>query len=491
MKQKPLKMRLLNTIVIISFVAVILCTICFVWMLNNVKTEMLDKGQSITDILIDTVKDGFLQNEGNTQSIVLQYIGLVGTDGKAADRELLLAVKENLDTYDGDGYLATPAVLFIVDNSVVKEILPVDEESEAMYSGMNIDEFTQVMDESFRDYYLPIDEIFSILQEGDFLYNPEIEGVPAIAFAHVGGEKYLALFAPSFLNNNLFDALYGFAAMMHEESAVEIDSVVLKFSIILTIVCLLLLVLILVFARRLSSAVAEPVEREKEILTQINRQKAALLSDISHEIRTPLTVISGYAQSANKQIEEGSADEETIQGLLVVQLEAQRLANLAQQLISAPNPEFDEDFLGAVDPQFLAQHANRLITPILEKNNNQLALLIEDNCPPVYTNADMITQVLMNLCINANRHTQDGKITLEISPAGSKVAFTVADNGDGIDESLLENVFQRGVSGDGGNGLGLSICKEVVESHGGEISITSQKDEGTRVTFTLPIASIE
>ena len=239
---------------------------------------------------------------------------------------------------------------------------------------------------------------------------------------------------------------------------------------------------------RLYSNQQKMLAQQNQQLENLNRQKAVLLSDISHEIRTPLTVMSGYAQSARKQIAAGKADEETIQGLLVIQLEAQRLANLAQQLVITPLSEEGDILSGSVDPDELVQQATRMINPILEKNNNHLTQQIEKDCPPVHTNADMIIQVLMNLCINANRHMQDGEITLEIVSSGDMVTFNVADNGDGISEELLPIVFERGKSGDGESGIGLAICKDVVESHGGEIGITSKKGVGTRVTFTLPIA---
>lgn len=64
----------------------------------------------------------------------------------------------------------------------------------------------------------------------------------------------------------------------------------------------------------------------------------------------------------------------------------------------------------------------------------------------------------------------------------------VEDKGDGIDPALLTRVFERGVSGDGGSGLGLSICKDVVEAHGGKIEVESEAGAGTRVSFTLPLS---
>ncbi|MDL2272960.1 HAMP domain-containing histidine kinase [Oscillospiraceae bacterium OttesenSCG-928-G22] len=226
-------------------------------------------------------------------------------------------------------------------------------------------------------------------------------------------------------------------------------------------------------------------------LNRAGRQKAMLLTDVSHEIRTPLAVISGYAQRARQQIAAGTVSEETLQGLLTIQLEAHRLAELSQQLISTPMVA-DATPPGPVNPRDVMEQAAALVRPILDKNRNALHLQVESDCPPIHAGAGMIAQVLVNLCVNANRHTQDDAIIIAAGLAGNgMVEFAVSDNGDGIDAALLRAVFERGVSGDGKSGLGLPICKEIVEAHGGEIGIASQPGEGTRVSFTLPASSAQ
>lgn len=230
------------------------------------------------------------------------------------------------------------------------------------------------------------------------------------------------------------------------------------------------------------------LDEQNAVLSQINRQKAELLSNISHEIRTPLTVMSGYAQRARNQITAGTADDNTLRGLLTVQLEAQRLAGLAQQLLDSSVLKADTA-PAPVAPQELVEQAANLVQPILDKHGNRLAARADDGCPQVLANTGMVAQVLVNLCVNANRHTRGGQITLGATPAPEgMVAFTVADDGDGIDEALLPRLFERGVSGDGESGLGLAICKEVVESHGGVIGVVPRPGGGTLVTFTLPQA---
>jgi signal transduction histidine kinase len=103
----------------------------------------------------------------------------------------------------------------------------------------------------------------------------------------------------------------------------------------------------------------------------------------------------------------------------------------------------------------------------------------------------MIIQVLTNLCVNANRHTEGGTVRMAARAQAGAVAFSVQDNGEGVRPDLMGRVFERGVSGDHETGIGLAICRDVVEFHGGAISLESTPGEGTLVAFTLPIAGQE
>jgi signal transduction histidine kinase len=99
----------------------------------------------------------------------------------------------------------------------------------------------------------------------------------------------------------------------------------------------------------------------------------------------------------------------------------------------------------------------------------------------------MLGQLVSNLLSNAGRHTKNGEITISLTQEGNRLITTVADTGEGIDPAMLPRIFERGASGDGSTGYGLSICKTVVETHGGEIRIESEPGKGTAARFTLPI----
>lgn len=119
------------------------------------------------------------------------------------------------------------------------------------------------------------------------------------------------------------------------------------------------------------------------------------------------------------------------------------------------------------------------------RQGNELISDVSDDLT-VYGNADLLSQVIINLLQNANTHTKSGVIKLQASKDDGKLTVTVSDNGSGIPQQLLPHVFERGVT-DGGTGVGLFVCKTVVESHGGTIHIESDGSSGTKVIVTLPV----
>jgi signal transduction histidine kinase len=124
---------------------------------------------------------------------------------------------------------------------------------------------------------------------------------------------------------------------------------------------------------------------------------------------------------------------------------------------------------------------------LLKKDGNSLVLRIPDGLPLLTGNRDMLKQVVNNLIFNAGKHTRGGEITVSLEQDGDSLVAAVADTGEGIDPDILPRIFERGVSGDGATGYGLSICKTIVEMHGGEIHIESDPGKGTTVRFSLPL----
>jgi len=109
--------------------------------------------------------------------------------------------------------------------------------------------------------------------------------------------------------------------------------------------------------------------------------------------------------------------------------------------------------------------------------------------PQVIGNADKLTQVIWNLLSNANEHTKKGEITISAKSENGVTEVCVSDTGEGIAPELLPRIFERHIKGDGGNtGIGLSICCEIIEAHGGRIWFESEQRKGAAVRFTLQSA---
>lgn len=240
---------------------------------------------------------------------------------------------------------------------------------------------------------------------------------------------------------------------------------------------------------------AREKEREMQetnlLLDRMSRLKSDFLANISHEMRTPLTVMASYAGLTAMQLQRGATNEKTLENLETIKRETIRLAGLVEGLKEVSLEKERQQTLEDVAPLSLLRKVVDFCQPICDKNKNKLTVRNYSGEVMVRVNPDSIFQTLLNLVINANRHTKEGSIVLSIQEnhphAGSDfVNITVEDNGTGIDPALIPKLFKRGVSEDSSSGLGLPICKEIIEEHGGRIWIESKKGEGTVVLFTLP-----
>ena len=245
--------------------------------------------------------------------------------------------------------------------------------------------------------------------------------------------------------------------------------------------------------RRTESELAKAEEQrrtlaaERTAMEKLYRMKTEFLATVSHELKTPLTIMGGYAQLTEQQLDTGTVNEKTKEKQQYIFIETQRLSQLVDKLLDLSIEDAGASDDISADVEGAIHRVLAICQPILEKNNNRLDTQIEQGCPYVAASPDMILQVLVNLATNANRHVKDDAITITAKQDGDMILFRVEDRGDGIPPQLLGSVFDRGVSGDGGTGFGLFVCKENIEAHGGEINIESKQGKGTTVCFTLPM----
>ncbi|WP_424767763.1 cell wall metabolism sensor histidine kinase WalK [Paenibacillus sp. sgz302251] len=233
---------------------------------------------------------------------------------------------------------------------------------------------------------------------------------------------------------------------------------------------------------------------EQEKLEQSRRE---FVANVSHELRTPLTTIKSYAEALN----DGALEERELSERFVgvISNETERMIRLVTDLLHLSRLDSNQaplrrrqtnvhDMLDEVADRFSFQ---------LRQKSIKAAVRVDRGLRSAWLDRDQIDQVLDNLFSNAIKYTLDGG-TIELMAKkqddSSVLAISVKDTGIGIPKKDLNLIFDRFYRVDkarsrnmGGTGLGLSIAREIVKAHGGTISLHSELNEGTTVTFTLPL----
>lgn len=225
--------------------------------------------------------------------------------------------------------------------------------------------------------------------------------------------------------------------------------------------------------------------RAKEKAESADHMKSAYLANMTHEIRTPLHAIVGFSDLLSIETDPEAREEymnviktnnEMLMGLINDVLDMSKIeANMLTFTLASLNiPLWMQEMYNTV---FLR------IPPGVE--------LIMDACEPVVLQTDKkrLTQILTNLLTNAIKHTEKGSIRFGYELQADEIRFYVVDTGSGMPEEQLEHIFSRFVQLQGakqGIGLGLAICKGLVNKMGGAISVTSEEGKGSVFSFTLP-----
>ncbi len=231
-----------------------------------------------------------------------------------------------------------------------------------------------------------------------------------------------------------------------------------------------------------------------------NRAKSEFLANMSHELRTPLNAIMGFAQilrdrwtgPEHGKIPEYAGDilmsAQHLYGLISEILDYSKIDSGTVQLVEGP-----------IDVNALCSHCIHMLAERANRAGLKLKLELAANLPALNGDERRITQVLLNLATNAVKFTPaGGTVTLGagVEPSGNLV-MSVADTGIGISEKDLERVFEPFVQVNRsahphqeGAGLGLAICKNLIELHQGRIEVSSKPQRGTTVRVILPAARL-
>jgi signal transduction histidine kinase len=232
-------------------------------------------------------------------------------------------------------------------------------------------------------------------------------------------------------------------------------------------------------------------------LSELERLRAEFVSIASHELKTPINVIIGYLELLQEGIY-GEVAPKQKEVLQTINKQAQALTRLVKRLLDVSRFEASGGKLDVreVNLQRLLTTLESSFTVLANQRDIVFSVDHGQGLPSkVYWDEDRINEVLGNLLSNAFKFTpRGGRVALAVAPVDDSVVITVSDVGAGISAEHLPHIFDKFFQADNqaqaatkGTGLGLAIAKEIVEAHGGEITVESRVGEGTTFVVTLPI----
>jgi PAS domain S-box-containing protein len=240
--------------------------------------------------------------------------------------------------------------------------------------------------------------------------------------------------------------------------------------------------------------IEEALKKAYVDLKSLDELKGNLIANVTHELRTPITIVESAIELA---MDEG--DEKNKKELLTMAIGA--LAR--QDTIVGDLIEASQLGMGILELEFesvdLTHNLDRIIAefdPVFIKREMKTEVHIEKGLPSVRANQKQLEHVLRNLINNSIKfNKKGGKISLSAAKKGKFVEVVIKDTGIGIPKDKLPKIFDNFYQVDsstvrvyGGTGLGLSVVKELIEVHGGEIGVESKEGKGSKFFFTLPIA---
>jgi K+-sensing histidine kinase KdpD len=225
-----------------------------------------------------------------------------------------------------------------------------------------------------------------------------------------------------------------------------------------------------------------------EVFEQVDEQRRALMRAVSHDLRTPLSTIRAVASDLRSGTNYDDATREEL--LDLVSDEAQRLDRIVANLLSLSRIE-----AAALKPERQAVVLEELITERVRRLDRlfrhvRVEVEIPSDLPLVDADYVLLDQVITNLLENAARHSpQKSTVRVTAREKDGQVFLSVSDEGPGVAGFQADRIFEPFQRGDGSqsSGVGLAICRAIVEAHGGIIGVTASPEGGARFTFSLPI----
>jgi len=234
--------------------------------------------------------------------------------------------------------------------------------------------------------------------------------------------------------------------------------------------------------------------RDISKLREVENLRETFLSMLGHELQTPLSIIKGYASTLAQR--NGNWGSEILRdSLQVIEAESDRLGRIVNKLLLAARISTDTSVLAKEEVQ-LSSLVEKVVSRLQTMTDiHKFEIDCEPDLPPILADPALMEEVLTNLIDNAIKYSpKGGKINITGESSVGKIKVTVADEGIGILGEDMERIFERFQRTDRsevkkvkGIGLGLYICKSIIEAHGGRIEVASKLGKGSQFTFTLPL----
>ena len=225
-------------------------------------------------------------------------------------------------------------------------------------------------------------------------------------------------------------------------------------------------------------------------ISENEKAQTEFISSLSHELRTPLTAITGWSETL---LSSDDLDEDTRRGMTIIHKEAGRLTEMVLSLLDFTRIQGDRMTLNIEQCDLRAEFEDTIFMygSRLAQDGIRLNYLDnDDDIPEISCDPKRLRQVFLNILDNAAKHGTDGKqIDASIAYASGFVAIRIRDYGPGIPEDELPMVkkkFYKGSSKARGTGIGLAVCDEIVQMHGGTLTLENAPEGGALVTVMIP-----
>jgi signal transduction histidine kinase len=253
----------------------------------------------------------------------------------------------------------------------------------------------------------------------------------------------------------------------------------------------------------------DELNKAKESAEAANESKSVFVANVSHELRTPLTSILGFAKVIKKRFADKilpqldltdrknqRAANNTAEELSIIISEGERLTTLINNVLDLAKIEAGklEWNMKSLSVSQLIDRALASTSTLFDQKELDLIKEVESGLPDVIGDQDRLIQVMINLLSNSVKFTDQGSVTCRAVQTEDEILISVIDTGSGIAKEEQTRIFEQftqvtdTLTGKpSGTGLGLPICKQIVEYHGGHIWIESELGQGSIFSFTLPL----